>query len=68
LLSGLEFLEFSPVISQVKNKKIKNFITGIINFSHQTHAMGLGFVEKKILRILAWTLGSGLILVTWFSQ
>jgi hypothetical protein len=24
-----------------------------VNFSHQTHAVGLGYVEKKILRSLA---------------
>jgi hypothetical protein len=36
-----------------------------VNFSHQTHAVGLGFVEKKILRILAGMAG---IEVTWFSQ
>jgi hypothetical protein len=36
-----------------------------VNFSHQTHAVGLGFVEKKILRILA---GTARIMVTWFSQ
>jgi hypothetical protein len=36
-----------------------------VNFSHQAHAVGLGFVEKKILRILA---GTARVLVTWFSQ
>ncbi len=45
-----------PVIYQVKKKL--NYITGIsfalrgVNFSHQTHAVGLGFVEKEILIIL----------------
>jgi hypothetical protein len=35
------------------------------NFSHQTHAVGLGFVEKKIARLLA---GTARVVVTWFSQ
>jgi hypothetical protein len=34
-------------------------------FSHGPHAAGLGFVEKKILRIPARTTK---ILVAWFSQ
>jgi hypothetical protein len=42
---------FLPVIYQV--------------ISHQTHAVGLDFVEKKILRILD---GTARIVVTWFSQ
>jgi hypothetical protein len=57
----IDFL-FLPVIYQVIKKK---YITGISfalgggwhNFSHQIHAVGLSFVEKKILT-----------LVTWFSQ
>jgi hypothetical protein len=35
------------------------------NFSHQIHAVGLGFLEKKIPRI---TVGTARIGVTWFSQ
>ena len=42
-----------------------SFAEGGYTFSHQTHAVGLGSVEKKILRILAET---ARIVVTWFSQ
>jgi hypothetical protein len=40
-------------------------MVGGVNFSHQTHTVGLSFVEKKILRILA---GTARIVVTWFSH
>jgi hypothetical protein len=57
-------LRFLPVIYQVK-KKMSQFCSGGGNFSHQTHAVELGFVEKKSLRILA---GTARVVVTWFSQ
>ncbi len=36
-----------------------------VNFSQQSHAAGLGFVKKKILKILA---GTARVVVTYFSQ
>jgi hypothetical protein len=65
------FLPVASVIYQAK-KNITGFSfalggegLGGVNFSHQTHAVGLGFVERKILSILAgtemqelWSLGS----------
>jgi hypothetical protein len=41
------------VIYQVKKKKSQVLVLlwGGVNFSRQTHAVRLGFVEKKILRI-----------------
>jgi hypothetical protein len=59
------------VIYQVEKKKSQVLVLlwgkggGRVNFSHQTHAVGFGFVEKKILRLLA---GTARIVVTWFSQ
>jgi hypothetical protein len=50
---------FLPVISQVK-KKMREQVLVLLwvegyTFPHQTHAVGLGFVEKKVLRIMAGT-------------
>jgi hypothetical protein len=54
------------VIYQVKKKsQVLVLLWGKVNFSHQTHAVGGGFVEKKILRIVA---GTARVVVTWFSQ
>jgi hypothetical protein len=59
--------QFLPVIYQVKNSKKSQVLVllGGGGGKNKNHAGGLGFVEKKILRILA---GTARVVVHWFSQ